>query len=76
MTEVLLGVLERGLSLWSTKESRKYLEEVMELKEAWYEEYNKEVFSDAVLDHIEQRLRIISEAFTSQVGAENSQNKS
>lgn len=76
MIKLLFGVLEQGLKLWNTKESRKYLDQMIELKRAWYEEFNKSNPSDAVLDNIERELRIIGEAFASQIGAENTENKS
>lgn len=65
MIEVLFGVLLQGLKLWNTKESTKYLDEVIELQQRWLDEYNKprSKRSNANLDDIEQRLHIISKHF-------------
>lgn len=73
----LFKVLEAGLGLWKSKESRKYLDRVIKLKKEFYEEYNKDdnVRSDAVLDNIQFELRLISDSFASQIGSENSENK-
>lgn len=72
----LIGAVEAGLKLWNTKEGRKYLDEILELKQDWVNEYNKETHerSDAKLDLIEQRIMLISELFTSKIGNEDSEN--
>lgn len=72
----LIGAVEAGLKLWNTKEGRKYLDEILELKKDWVNEYNKETHerSDAKLDIIEQRIMLISELFTSKIGNEDSKN--
>lgn len=72
----LIGAVEAGLKLWNTKEGRKYLDEILELKQDWVNEYNKETHerSDAKLDLIEQRIMLISELFTSKIGNEDSKN--
>lgn len=72
----LIGAVEAGLKLWGTKEGRKYLDEILELKQEWVNEYNKETHerSDAKLDLIEQRIMLISELFTSKIGNEDSKN--
>ena len=72
----LIGAVEAGLKLWNTKEGRKYLDELLELKQDWVNEYNKETHerSDAKLDLIEQRIMLISELFTSKIGNEDSKN--
>jgi len=65
MVEVLFGVLLQGLKLWNTKESTKYLDEVLSLKKEWMDEYNKprELRSNANLDELELRLELISKHF-------------
>ena len=75
MTEALIKSLSAGLSLWKSKEARKYVNKLMGLKRDYYEEYNKSLSDrdDAVLDNIEFELRLLSEAFSSQVGSENPQ---
>lgn len=72
----LIGAVEAGLKLWNTKEGRKYLDEILELKQDWVNEYNKETHerSDAKLDLIEQRIMLISELFSSKIGNEDSKN--
>lgn len=63
------GVLEQGLKLWNTKESRKYLEELMDLKGKYYEEKSKKDPDMARLDELEHRLWVLSSAFTSAPGS-------
>ena len=75
MIASIFKILAAGLSLWNTKESRKYLDQVIQLKQDWYDEFNKQNCDDGRLDRIEQRLLIISDAFCSQVGTENAKNK-
>lgn len=64
----LFKALASGLSLWESKEARKYLDELMDLKAKWYEEYNKEISDDGVLDSIELKLQLLCDSFTSQIG--------
>lgn len=67
----LVGALEAGLSLWKSKESRKYIDKVTNLKRDYYEEDNKERPDMALLDNIEFELRLVSESFGSQVRKQN-----
>jgi hypothetical protein len=69
----LLKVLVSGLSLWNTKESRKYLDRAMALEREWNEEFNRplDIRSDAELDRILLELRVLGRAFHSAVGAAN-----
>ena len=69
--ESLFKALAAGLSLWESKESRKYLDKVIKMKKEWYEEYNKERPDNNVLDTIELELCSITETFSSQVGVQN-----
>lgn len=75
MFNSIVSILSAGLTLWNTKESRKYLERVIELKKAWHEEYNKKNPDDALLDNIFTELRIIGESFSAQVGKQDTKNK-
>ncbi len=75
MIESLLKAFEAGLSLWNTKESRKYLDELIELKQEWHDVYNTDPIDDDTLTRIELRMRILADSFASEVGAENSENK-
>jgi len=72
MVESLFKVLASGLSLWQSKESRKYLDKLIRLKKEWYEEYNLDRPDMAKLDNIEFELRLLSEAFASKVGKPDS----
>lgn len=75
MISSVFKVLEAGLGLWKSKESRKYLDKVIKLKREWYEEYNKETSDHAILDNIERELLILCESFSSQAGIKNADNK-
>ncbi|QDP68082.1 MAG: hypothetical protein Unbinned5081contig1003_14 [Prokaryotic dsDNA virus sp.] len=77
MIESVFKLLEAGLTLWNTKESKQYLKEVINLKKEFYEEFNKDERnrSNAVLDNIKHQLRIIEEGFTSQVGITHTRDK-
>ena len=72
MVTLLFKVLESGLSLWKTKEARKYIDEVIELKKEWYEAYEQIPMDIGRISRIERKLRLLSETFTSAVGSENS----
>lgn len=76
MFESLAGALEAGLSLWSSKESRKYLDEVIRLRKEYYEEDNKERPDMARLDRIEFQLCNLCEAFSAKVRKSNIANPS
>lgn len=71
MKEALFMALSAGLSLWNTKEARKYRERVLELKKEWYEEFNKPIPDNASLDGIELELRHIAESFYTQTGTKD-----
>lgn len=75
MVEAIFRALEAGLSLWHTKEKRKYQDKLISLREDWYEEWNKtdSERSDAVLDNIERELRILVDSFASEVTRTNSE---
>jgi len=65
MTTALILALKSGLSLWESKESRKYIDKVLELEKEYYEESNKSRVDMAKLDHINFELRVVGEAFNS-----------
>jgi hypothetical protein len=71
MIEALFKTLAAAFSIWDTKEKRKYIDELMDLKKDYYEEFNKPMDqrSDAELDDLERKLRILADAFASGVGA-------
>ena len=74
MIEALTGALKSGLSLWESKESRKYIDRVIKLEKEYYEEDNKDRPDMALLDNIEFQLRLISHSFSSQVSKQNLKN--
>ena len=74
MIEALTGALKSGLSLWESKESRKYIYRVIKLEKEYYEEDNKDRPDMALLDNIEFQLRLISHSFSSQVSKQNLKN--
>lgn len=73
MFTLILGILEAGLSLWESKEKRKYVDELIAIKKDYYAEINKPSTerSDAVLDSLEFRVRVLGIAFAAGVGGEN-----
>jgi len=74
MIDSLFKVLGAGLSLWESKERRKYLDRYLKLQKEYYEEYNKPITDDAVIDNIRFELELLSTAFSAQVGQANSKN--
>jgi len=54
--------------LWASKEARKYIDRLMELQKAYYEEDNKPdgQRSRAVLDNLEFELRVLAIAFAAE----------
>lgn len=71
----LVQSLKFGLSLWNTKESRKYLDRVIDLEKQIYYETNKpeENRNHALIDNCNAELCIIAEA-TSKFGKQNAEN--
>lgn len=69
MVEALILALGSGLSIWDHAEKSKYADQLMRLKEAWYEESNRPDAerSDAALDSIEHELCVLSLSFASAV---------
>lgn len=66
MTVLLFGVLKEGLILWNTKESNKYLDQVIDLEKEWTDLYfnvSRSKRNNKRLDEIERELGIISKAF-------------
>lgn len=77
MIPLLFETLFAGLTLLNTKEARKYRDEIIKLKRDWYEEFNKpdNEIDHSVLDNTEFELRIIGEAFVTEVGKQDVSNK-
>lgn len=66
----ILAIIAAALSIWESKEKRKYQDEKLSIEKAYYEEQNKppEIRSDAVLDNLEFRLRILASALAADIG--------
>lgn len=73
---VILSLTDTGLKLWQQKDARKYIDQLIELKQEYYNEINKpnELRDDACLDRIEFRIKLLCESFTSSVGQSNAKN--
>ena len=61
----LIKVLEHGLSIIDTRQSRQYLREVINLKQEFYDEMAKpeDKRNNAVIDNVFLRLDILSSSF-------------
>lgn len=70
---VIFKLLGSALSLWESKESRKYLDEKIKLEKDWYEEFNKPIGkrSDAVLDDISLQLHILCDNVATAIGTKD-----
>lgn len=66
---VVLEIISAALQIWASKEKRKYIDEKLAIQKAYYEEQNKpiESRSDAVLDSLEFRLRILASALAAEI---------
>lgn len=73
MFDLILRVLGAGLELWASKEKHKYIDEMISLKKAYYEEWNKPLDrrSDVVLDNINFKLRLLCDSFVASAGSKN-----
>lgn len=78
LIESIFMALGSGLKLWSSYESRKYIDKFIKLKKDYYEEINKpEHLQDhAKLDNIEFELKLLCVGFSSSVGEPNTKNPS
>lgn len=67
IAQALFAIAEHTLSIYDTKTSRKYLDEVIALRKAYYNEQNKpeESRNFAIMDNAINRLCIITEATSS-----------
>lgn len=66
MFTVLLELAEAALSIWQSKEKRKYIDKIESLKKDFYAEKSKPRAeqSDAVLDNISFELRLVSRSLS------------
>lgn len=69
--ETLLKVLEAGLKLWNTRQSRKYQESIMDLKKKRDDELNKgDEMDHAYLDKLERDIMFLSNLFATEIRSE------
>ena len=63
IVSALFGITKHALSIADTKVSRKYLDEVLKLEQAYYDEQKKPEYrrNHAVMDNAVNRLCLISE---------------
>ena len=74
MIESVLKILGAGLSLWESKEKRKYLDKYLILRKRYYEESLQNPPDDAILDGIELELQLLGEAFAAKVEGPSAKN--
>jgi len=72
MINTLIQVLSAGLSIWKSKESRKYKDKLIDLEKKIYAEYNKENPDNAVLDNLYFELQLVGKAFYSEAISQDS----
>lgn len=69
--DTLLKVLEAGLNLWNTRQSRKYQEAIIDLKKKRDDELNKgDTMDHAYIDKLERDIMYLSELFSTEVRSE------
>lgn len=69
--ETLLKVLEAGLQLWNTRQSRKYQESIIDLKKKRDDELNKgDEMDHAYLDKLERDIMFLSNLFATEARSE------
>lgn len=68
MISSLLKVLGAGLGLWEHKEKMKYIEEMIQLKQEYFDVKNSMPIDDDKLSRIEFRLRVLADSFSSKAG--------
>ena len=73
--ETLLRVLDAGLQLWNTRQSRKYQESIMDLKKKRDDELNKgDKMDHAYLDKLERDIMFLSNLFATEIRSETFKN--
>jgi len=73
---VILSLADTGLKLWQQKDARKYIDQLIALRQEYYDEINKpqESRDDGHLDRIEFRIKLLCDSFTASVGQQNTKN--
>ena len=72
--KALLQSIAWGLSLWNSKEKRKYIDKIVKIKKEYYEEYNEDRPDMAKLDTFKRELYIIWEAIQNEAGITDIEN--
>ena len=73
--ETLLRVLDAGLQLWNTRQSRKYQESIMDLRKKRDDELNKgDKMDHAYLDKLERDIMFLSNLFATEIRSETFKN--
>jgi hypothetical protein len=74
---LVLQVLSSGLSVWESKEKRKYIEKLKRIEKDLYEEEAKPLDNrdQSVIDNLHFDLMLVARAFTQDAGS-NSLDKS
>lgn len=74
MITLIFQILASALQIWEDKEKTKYVDQLISLKEQYYEEINKPAasFNEAAIDDITFQLRILGLAFTASIATTNS----
>ena len=72
--DAIFKALGAGLSIWEHKEKNRYKKKFLDLKQEYYNEYNKpdQERDDAVLDNIRHELHSLVEVFSSEIGKKDS----
>lgn len=68
MIDSLFKILGSALSLWESKEKRKYIDKLIKLKREYYAESNLERPDMAKLDNLVFELELFSSAVSAQIG--------
>lgn len=78
LVDSIFMALGSGLKLWSSVESRKYIDKYMKIKKDYYEETNKpESDQDfAVIDNLQFELKLLCDSFHTAVGSPQAENPS
>jgi len=72
MINTILSLAGSALSLWQSKEKRKYQDKLMKLERRWHEENNKLTDEEDkrdfnVLDHIERDIELLGNAIVNDI---------
>lgn len=71
----LIEALSAGLSIWKSKESRRYTDELLKLQRDYYEAYNAEPRDNAKLDHAEHKLCDFARIVSAEIRAKEAGNQ-